>query len=183
MAKGAAKAVRTFAKFVVKSIEDLIEAFQELLRLLKGEKGSFKKIIDEVFETSNIKKIGEFGGKVLSEAEIEDWAKLVMKKFGTNLKKVNGFDEPNVLAQFNPNTNTIEYMDDVTEYLMAHESFHAEEMHKLGFDNFVKDCPLKGVKPKDYTPENWIRLYKREKYVYDRIIENKKILKLNEDEL
>lgn len=181
--KGAVKAIRTFAKFVVKSIEDLISSFHELLRLLKGEKGSFKKIIDEVFEASDIKKIGEFGGKVLSEVEIENWAKLVKKKFGTNLQKVDSFDEPNVLAQFDPNTNTIKYMDDVTEYLMAHESFHAEEMYKIGFDNFVKDCPLVGVKQKDYTPENWIRLYKREKYVYDKIIENKKILKINDDEL
>jgi len=43
IAKGAVKAVRTFARFVIRSIEDLIEGFQELLRILKGEKGSFKR--------------------------------------------------------------------------------------------------------------------------------------------
>ncbi|WP_294310478.1 hypothetical protein [uncultured Chryseobacterium sp.] len=59
----------------------MINGFEELIKFLKGEKGSFKKIIDEVFEASNIKKIGFQGGKILSESEIEDWAKLVMKKY------------------------------------------------------------------------------------------------------
>ena len=174
MAKGAAKAVRTFAKFVVKSIEDLIEAFQELLRLLKGEKGSFKKIIDEVFEASNIKKIGYQGGKILSEAELEDWAKLLMKKYGTKLLKVDKFDDVDVLASFDPNTNTIKYTDDVTEYLMAHEHYHAEEMSKIGFDKYVKDAPLRGTKIEDYTSKNWQHIYKREKYVYDQLVKNAK---------
>ncbi|WP_294223653.1 hypothetical protein [uncultured Chryseobacterium sp.] len=80
MVKGAARKIRTFSKFVVKSVKDLINGFEELIKFLKGEKGSFKKIIDEVFESSNIKKIGFQGGKILSESEIEDWAKLVMKK-------------------------------------------------------------------------------------------------------
>ncbi|MCY0969179.1 hypothetical protein [Chryseobacterium wangxinyae] len=56
LVKGAARKIRTFSKFVVKSIKDLINGFQELLKFLKGEKGSFEKIIDEIFEASNIKK-------------------------------------------------------------------------------------------------------------------------------
>lgn len=181
--KSVAKAVRTFAKFVVKSIEDLIEAFQELLRLLKGEKGSFKKIIDEVFEASNIKKIGYQGGKILSEAELEDWAKLLMKKYGTKLLKVDKFDDVDVLASFDPNTNTIKYTDDVTEYLMAHEHYHAEEMSKIGFDKYVKDAPLRGTKIEDYTSKNWQHIYKREKYVYDQLVKNAKSFNLNDEEL
>jgi len=183
IAKGAIKAVRTFARFVLKSIEDLIEAFQELLRILKGEKGSFKKIIDEVFEASNIKKIGQYGGKILSEEEIADWAKLVMKKYGTKLLKVDKFDNPNVLAQFDPNTNTIKYTDEVTEYLMAHEHYHAEEMYKIGFPEYVKDAPLAGTEEINYTIKNWIRQYKREKYVYDQIVKNAKVFKLNQQEV
>ena len=183
IAKGTVKAVRTFARFVVKSIEDLIEAFQEILRILKGEKGSFNKIIDDVFEASNIKKIGFQGGKILTESEIEDWAKLLMKKYGTKLLKVDKFDNPDVLAQFDPNTNTIKYMDDVTEYLMAHEHYHAEEMSKIGFPEYVKDAPLAGVKEENYTVKNWIRHYKREKYVYDQINRNAKKFDLNGQEI
>lgn len=182
-AKGAAKAVKPSARFLVKSVKDLINGFEELIKFLKGEKGSFKKIIDEVFEASNIKKIGFQGGKILSESEIEDWAKLVMKKYGTKLLKVDKFDNSNVLAQFDPNTNTIKYMDDVTEYLMAHEHYHAEEMSKIGFPEYVKDAPLAGVKEEDYTVKNWIRHYKREKYVYDQINKNAKIFNLNGQEI
>lgn len=183
LVKGVARKIRTFSKFVVKSIKDLINAFQELLKFLKGEKGSFKKIIDEVFEASNIKKIGFQGGKILTESEIEDWAKLLMKKYGTKLLKVDKFDNPNVLAQFDPNTNTIKYMDDVTEYLMAHEHYHADEMSKIGFTEYVKDAPIAGTDEVDYTVKNWIRHYKREKYVYDQINKNAKIFTLNGQEI
>ena len=66
---------------------------------------------------------------------------------------------------------------------MAHESFHAEEMKLIGFNEYVKNAPLKGVKEADYTIENWQRLYKREKYVYDNLIKNAKKYNLNNEEL
>ena len=50
--KGAVKAVRTFAKFVVKSIEDLIKGFQELLNFFKKGWEEIKRIIDDVFEVT-----------------------------------------------------------------------------------------------------------------------------------
>jgi len=168
-AKGVAKKVRTFSKFVVKSIKDLIKGFEELIKFLKGEKGSFKKIIDEVFEASNIKKIGFQGGKILSESEIEDWAKVVMKKFETKLLRVDKFDDPEVLAQFDPNTNTIKYTDEVTEYLMTHESFHAQEMKEIGFAKYTQGGHIENT---PWTIENRIHEYKREKYVYEKIQEN-----------
>lgn len=183
LVKGVARKIRTFSKFVVKSIKNVIDGFQELLRFFKGEKGNFKRIVDEVFESSNIKKIGQYGGKILSEAEIEDWAKLVKKKFGTTLLKIDRFDDPNVLASFDPNTNTIKYTDNVTEYFMSHEHYHAEEMHKIGFEMYVKDAPLAGVLQENYTMENWINRYKREKYVYDQLVKNAKKFNLNNDEL
>ena len=131
----------------------------------------------------NVLGEGLYGGKILSEVEIGDRAKLLLKKFGTKLEKVESFDNPNVLAQFDPNTNTIRYKDEVTEYFMAHESFHAEEMKLIGFDEYVKNAPLRGVKEADYTIENWQRLYKREKYVYDNLIKNVKKYNLNNQEL
>ena len=106
-----------------------------------------------------------------------------MKKYGTKLLKVDKFDDVEVLASFDPNTNTIKYTDDVTEYLIAHEHYHAEEMYKIGFDKYVKDAPLAGTKIEDYTAKNWINRYKREKYVYDQLVKNAKKFNLNDDEL
>ena len=139
------------------------------------------KQIDELVEESkrvvgdNIIGEGRYGGKILSKVELDDWAKLLKKKFGTNLEKVNSFDNPNILAQFDANTNTIRYKDDVTEYFMVHESFHAEEMKLISFDKYVKDAPLKGTKfPDGFSDENLLRSYKREKYVYEKILINAK---------
>ncbi|WP_445721348.1 hypothetical protein [Flavobacterium sp.] len=50
-------------------------------------------------------------------------------KYGTKLKKADSFDKPGILAQFD--SNTILYKDDVTEYIILHESFHAEKMSKI----------------------------------------------------
>jgi len=105
---------------------------------------------------------------------------LIMK---TKLQKVDSFDKPGILAQFDSNTNTILYKDDVTAYIMLHESFHAEEMFKIGFAKYNKGAVLKGVKEVDYTKENWLNLYRKEKYVYDRIVENAKKHSLNNEEL
>lgn len=56
MAKGAVKAVRTFSKFVVKSVKDLIKGFQELLNFLKKGWEEIKQMIDELFiRLKNIK--------------------------------------------------------------------------------------------------------------------------------
>lgn len=132
------------------------------------------------YSPDNIKGDGVYGGKILSEADIEDWAKLLKKKFGTSLKKVDEFNDPNVLAQFDPNTNTILYRENVTEYLMAHEHYHAEEMYIIGFDAYVKDGHILGT---EITIPNQIREYKREKYVYERLQENAKKYNLNNEEL
>lgn len=138
------------------------------------------------YSPDNIKGDGVYNGKILSNTDLEDWAKLLKKKFGTSLKKVEKFDDPSALAQFDPNTNTILYKQNVTEYLMAHEHFHAEEMHKLGFDEYVKDAPF-GIKPPkfpdEYTNANLIRVYNREKYVYDQLVKNAKKFNLNNEEL
>ena len=181
-------------------ITDILKLFKLLITKFaqacsRGWKG-FKQFLENLF-THNVDDVvngegkvldnvlgeGLYGGKILSEVEIGDRAKLLLKKFGTKLEKVESFDNPNVLAQFDPNTNTIRYKDEVTEYFMAHESFHAEEMKLIGFDEYVKNAPLRGVKEADYTIENWQRLYKREKYVYDNLIKNAKKYNLNNQEL
>ncbi len=54
---------------------------------------------------------------------------------------------------------------------MTHEHFHAEEMYKIKFDEYVKDAPIKGTEfPDDFTNENLLRSYKRELYVYEKMM-------------
>jgi hypothetical protein len=66
---------------------------------------------------------------------------------------------------------------------MLHESFHAEEFSKLGYTKYNEGGALRGVKEVDYTTENWLNLYRKEKYVYDRLVENAKKFNLNSQEL
>jgi hypothetical protein len=108
----------------------------------------FKRHLDNVLGE------GLYGGKILSKIELEDWAIFLKNKFGTTLEKVESFENPRVLAQFDASSNTIRYKDEVTEYFMAHESFHAEEMKLIGFNEYVKGAPLRGAKEADYTVEN-----------------------------
>jgi hypothetical protein len=164
-------------------VDEIVEKLQTALNKLKGK--PLEKYFDELLEVAldNIKGIGRYGGKILSQADLDVWAKNLLKKYGTKLEKVDDFNNPEILAQFDSNSNTIRYKDDVTEYIMAHESFHAEEMNKLGFAKYNEGAALKGVKKADYTTENWLNLYRKEKYVYDKLIENAKKYNLNSQEL
>lgn len=85
-----------------------------------------------------------------------------------------------MLASFDPNPNTIKYIDDVTEYFMTHESFHAEEMFKVGFKEYTKNAHVKDT---PWTIENRIHEYMREKYVYERLVQHSKKHKFNPEEL
>ncbi|PZU22027.1 MAG: hypothetical protein DI622_06535 [Chryseobacterium sp.] len=164
-----------FGKACAKGFKSFIKWVEELFSGLK--KG---KSLDEIFENSHIEGIGRYGGKILSETEIEDWAKILKKKFGTKLERVESFDSPTVLAAFDPSTNTIKYVDDVTEYLITHESFHAEEMSKIGFKAYTKNAHIKDT---PWTIENRIHEYMREKYVYERLVQHSKKHKFNPEEL
>ena len=182
-ARTSAKNALEYENEIRKQLDEVvIEDGNSTRKLTETEKTKF---FDEFYKMAgdNIKGKGEYGGKILSKSDIEKWAKELLKKYGTKLEKVDSFDNPNILAQFDPNTNTIKYKDDVTEYFMAHESFHAEEFKKIGFDEYVKDAPLRGVKKVEYTKENLIRRYYREKYVFDSLIKNSKNFGLNNQEI
>ncbi|RZJ63242.1 MAG: hypothetical protein EOO47_28725, partial [Flavobacterium sp.] len=68
--------------------------------------------------SDNVLGKGLYGGKILSKVDLDVWAKKLLREYGTKLQKVTKFDNPNIMAQFDPNTNTILYKDDVTEYFM-----------------------------------------------------------------
>ncbi|MCU0349920.1 MAG: hypothetical protein MUF43_03710 [Flavobacterium sp.] len=164
-------------------VDEISEKLQTALKKLSGKK--LENYLDELLEVAldNIQGKGLYGGKILSKADLDVWAKTLLKKYGTKLEKVDSFENSNILAQFDSNTNTILYKDDVTEYIMLHESFHAEEMSKIGFAKYNKGAALKGVDKADYTKENWLNLYRKEKYVYDKLVENAKKYNLNPQEL
>ncbi|WP_452601767.1 zincin-like metallopeptidase toxin domain-containing protein [Pontimicrobium sp. MEBiC06410] len=154
------------------------------IKKLRGK--TLEKYLDDLVEVAldNIKGKGLYGGKILSKADLDLWAKNLLEKYGTKIERVDNFDKPGILAQFDANTNTIRYTDDVTEYFMLHESFHAEEMSIIGKTEYVNNAALEGVKfPNEYSDLNLIRSYKREKYVHDRIIEEAKRHGINLEEL
>jgi len=97
LVKGAARKIRTFSRFVVKSVKDLINGFQEFLKFLKGGKGSFKKIIDEVFD---------------------NFRKTILKQF-TDIEFINGYDIDKVLKFVKGHRpNPSEYLS--IRYIKAH---------------------------------------------------------------
>jgi hypothetical protein len=55
------------------------------------------------------------------------------------------------------------------------------QKNKIDFQEYVKDAPLAGTAKADYTAKNWINRYKREKYVYDKMVEYAKYM--NREEL
>ena len=174
---------------VGKKVEELPKTASEQ-RVLEKRETQAKRLEErknrakKKYEKDNVLGNGKYGGKILSNTEIEKWAESLFKKYGTKIEKIENFENPNTLAAFDPNTNTIKFKNEVTEYYMAHESFHAEEMHLLGFEEYVRDCPSAGTKfPNDYSDANLLRSYRREKYVYDKIVKNAKKYKLNEEEL
>jgi hypothetical protein len=76
------------------------------------------------------------------------------------------------------------YIEGVTEYIMAHESCHAKEMSIKGFDDYVKGGALKGmVYPEGYTAANFINMYNCEKFVFDQLMKNTTEQGLNAREL
>jgi hypothetical protein len=117
-------------------------------------------------EGDNIKGKGQYGGKILSKLEIDDWAKMIFNKYGTKLELVDDFGDPGILAQFDAVTNTIRHKKDVTQYLLFHETMHAEECFTLGKLKYLEDAHIVNT---PVTDANLLRTYKREKYVYDKI--------------
>jgi len=127
-----------------------------------------------------IRLSGLYGGRILSKSEIEEWAKMIFKKYGTKLELVDDFGHPNILAQFDATTNTIKHKKDVTKYFLFHETMHADECFSIGKSKYLEDAQIIDT---PITNANLIRTYKREKYVHDKIVEFAKKEGFNSEEL
>lgn len=185
--KGVVKAVRTFSKFVVKSIQDLLKGFQELLNFLKKGWPEIRKIVDETFEGISLLRRGKYLGQALDEFDfikIEKFLKRLRVELQVGEAKgvfeVKGFfyssGKPLLLEAHNAAmfvTDGIKMKlvlrENATIYEVLHELMHMRDCQKIGMKNFSQ-------KP----------LVDREKYVYDKMVEfakylNKKELKHAED--
>jgi hypothetical protein len=108
IAKGALKAVRTFANFFLKSIKDLIKGFQELLNFLKKGWAEIKRMLDDVFKRS-IKLMDEQASIFIKKlpSNIGKFVDLLSKNFPKLQKKIiDGLlvieFKGNILAKINP---------------------------------------------------------------------------------
>jgi len=69
--------------------------------------------------------LGKYGGRILSKTDIDEWADFLKKEYGTQLEKVDNFEDVNVIAQFDPNTNTIRYKENARSIsLHTNRSMH-----------------------------------------------------------
>jgi hypothetical protein len=141
-------------------------------------------IFDELYEVAELDYLakwddlpvsgkGYLGGKTLRRKEIKFWideinkiskgkSKLIVLPKGDPLLNGNK-------AGFNPFNGNIYVQKGLTEYEIFHEFKHLEEFVKIGKDEYIKGMfKISGDYELDY-----IRTYKREKYVFDEVMKNK----------
>lgn len=187
IAKGAIKAVRTFARFVLRSIEELIECFQELLNFLKKGWPEIRKVVDEAFEGVSHLRRGKYLGQALDEFDfiaIEKFLKKLKVELqvgkGKGAFEVEGFFYPSGNPLLLDAHNAAMFVTDgvkmklvlrenATIYEVLHELMHMRDCQKIGMKQFLQ-------KP----------LVEREAYVYNKMVEyakylNRKELKHAED--
>ncbi|MEL1246081.1 zincin-like metallopeptidase toxin domain-containing protein [Flavobacterium sp. DGU11] len=158
------------------TVKDLIREVFDIWKKA-GKQANLSKYLD--LTADNIKKYGLFGGKILSESEIARHATELLQRFGTKIKKVDEFADEGVEARFIAELNTIEYKEGVTNYILRHESFHAEECFILKKAEYLKGSAQMG----GTDAEQLLRTYRREKYVYEQIKKHAKKQKFNNHEL
>ncbi len=92
-AKGVAKAIRTFSRFVVKSIEDVIKGFQELLNFLKKGWDEIKKIIDGGFKGIKQNFLSKVKEVFSQETQTDELFRKISKKIDSTGKQILNTNE------------------------------------------------------------------------------------------
>ena len=164
-----------------KSAKEVLEHTDELKKTAKNADEA--KQIDEVIEhldgmaKSGIPMSppggkGFLEGQKLSRQEIKLWINKI-DEISNGKAVLRIIDETDNLlagkqAGFNPFTQEVFLKKGFTEYEIFHEFSHLEEFMKLGKDDYIK-----GMKVISGNLElDLIRTYKREMYVYNKILEN-----------
>jgi hypothetical protein len=168
-------------------------AYEDEIRNIAKKEGieDVDGLLDELFEVAEMDNLakwdnlpvsgkGYLGGKTLRRKEIKYWideinkiskgkSKLIVLPKGDPILNGNK-------AGFNPFNGNIYVQKGLTEYEIFHEFKHLEEFTLIGKDEYVKGMKAVGGSPQ----ANLIRTYKREKYVYDEIMNLKQIFNQNQ---
>ncbi|MGH2666590.1 zincin-like metallopeptidase toxin domain-containing protein [Flavobacterium sp.] len=177
--KGATKLFEDFEKFV----DDIFKWLEELFGVRNAnDKTQIDKRFEDFLEKWKGKKIsgkGFLGSPTLSRKEIQAWQEFLLKEFKTELrileknkKMLQAFDDLGIQAAFDPIENVIWMRKDTTHFELLHESKHSQECFLIGKEEYLKGRKDFGGSPTDIL----IRTYKREKYVYDELMKQKKNL-------
>jgi len=122
IAKGTARVVRTFAKFVVKSIKDAIKGFQELLNFLKKGWQEIKKIIDDAFELTE-KEFKE----VRRKKRVELFSTITGKPINLDLLK-------KLQKEFEDLGGALLHNDESFEYIVSREKVEGVAIEAITFN-------------------------------------------------
>lgn len=177
-----------------KSADDLLKYEDEIIERANREGvEDVDGLIDELdyLKDSGIKVVGPggkgyLGGQRLGRAQIRVWIKYIdeISEGRASFKIVEEGDTlykklelENAQAGFDPDKLQIVIKKGFTEFEIFHEVKHLEECLKLGKDEYIKGMAKYGGS----WEENLLRTYKRELYVYRRVIENR--FKFNKAEL
>lgn len=169
-----------------KSADDLLKYEDEIIERANREGvEDVDGLIDELdyLKDSGIKVVGPggkgyLGGQRLGRAQIRVWIKYIdeISEGRASLKIVEEGDTlykklelENAQAGFDPDKLQIVIKKGFTEFEIFHEVKHLEECLKLGKDEYIKGMAKYGGS----WDENLLRTYKRELYVYRRVIENR----------
>ncbi|WP_284462826.1 hypothetical protein [Chryseobacterium sp.] len=120
--KGIARKIRTLSKFVVKSIKNIIERFQELLRFFKGEKVSLKTLIDDAFKDVSI----QFK-EIRSKKRIELFSTIKGKPINLQLLK-------KLQKEFEEIGGSLLYDNESFEYIASREKIDGIEIEAITFN-------------------------------------------------
>lgn len=166
---------------MVKSIEDVIKGFQELLNFLKKGWEEIRRVVDEAFEGVSHLRRGKYLGQALEEFDF-----IAIEKFLKNLKvelqvgkgkgliEIDGYHYPSGNIVTLKPTEAAMFITDglkmklvlrenATIYEVLHELMHMRDCQKIGMKGFLKKS-----------------LVDKEKYVYDKMVEYAKYLNRKE---
>ena len=163
-------------------IDDVFKWLEELFGIAKKENEALDKRFGDFLEKWSGKKVsgkGFLGSSTLNRSEIKAWEEFLMTEFKTEIKflekdkkMLKAFDELEIQAAFDPIKNVIWMRKDTTHFELLHESKHSQECFLIGKEEYLKGRIDLGGSPET----DLIRTYKREKYVFDELMKQRKNL-------
>ena len=183
-----AKGLKSLYEFLSKGTEEIVKIIDEVFSKFRNLDNEIliinKQLEDELLdalgwsEKRASKRKSFLSREYLEQKDIKALEEYIAKKFeGLGIKLVTGadkyLDSNNARAGFNHFTGELVFRKKFTFYEMFHELKHAEEFKLIGKELYIKGASGSPM-------EKLIRTYKREKYVFDKIIEKKHLFNKKE---